>query len=497
MDEHIDKANDEQTEAGSGADRQLSRRDFLKIAGVAGATVGLGAGLGGLVAACGGTTTTTTTASTAGTTTTAAASTTTTTAAGSTTTVSTAAQTGRPIIIGAVSPLTGSLAAFGGPDKWITSYVLAATKAGVVCGDGKNHPITINQQDSQSSASRVAQVTGDLIFNAKADIIVASSSPDTVNPAADQCEANGVPFLANFVPWQPFFFGRKATPATPFKWTWMFHFGLEDAAAVRIGAWNQIQTNKSVNLLFPNDADGVAWADAKTGLGVALTKGGYKIASQPPLFQSPADDFTAQISQFKKDGAEIVSGIAVPPDYVNFYNQAMQQGLRPKVFSIAKASLFHESIEAIGDNAVFTSDHNVWHPTYPYKSALTGQTCQEYADQYTSETGKQWTQPLGQLGKYEWAIDVLKRMPSVDDKSTFPDIVAKTNFANINGPIDFTQPVATGTTHPVLNVFKIKIAYGQWIKLPAGSKYKYDQVLVFAQDPAMPVKNTLQPMKYV
>ena len=35
-------------------DKSVSRRDFLKIAGVAGAAVGLGAGLGGLVAACGG-----------------------------------------------------------------------------------------------------------------------------------------------------------------------------------------------------------------------------------------------------------------------------------------------------------------------------------------------------------------------------------------------------------------------------------------------------------
>ena len=34
--------------------KTVSRRDFLKIAGVAGATIGVGAGLGGLVAACGG-----------------------------------------------------------------------------------------------------------------------------------------------------------------------------------------------------------------------------------------------------------------------------------------------------------------------------------------------------------------------------------------------------------------------------------------------------------
>ena len=31
----------------------VSRREFLKLAGIAGAAVGLGAGLGGLVAACG------------------------------------------------------------------------------------------------------------------------------------------------------------------------------------------------------------------------------------------------------------------------------------------------------------------------------------------------------------------------------------------------------------------------------------------------------------
>ncbi len=58
--------------------KSVSRREFLKIAGVAGAAVGAGAGLGGLLAACGAEETTTTTA---GPTTTAAPATTTTTAA--------------------------------------------------------------------------------------------------------------------------------------------------------------------------------------------------------------------------------------------------------------------------------------------------------------------------------------------------------------------------------------------------------------------------------
>ena len=160
--------------------------------------------------------------------------------------VSAAAEMGREIKIGAVSPITGSLASFGGPDKWIVSYVAKAIGDGVVCGDGKKHPITIIQLDTQSSPNRAAEVTGDLIFNEKVDMMVASSSPDTVNPAADQCEANGVPFLANFVPWQPFFFGRGATPDTPFTWTWMYHFGVEDAAECRLGMWDQVETNKKV-----------------------------------------------------------------------------------------------------------------------------------------------------------------------------------------------------------------------------------------------------------
>ena len=44
------------------SDGSYSRREFLKIAGMAGAAVGAAGGLGGLLAACGGTEETTTSA---------------------------------------------------------------------------------------------------------------------------------------------------------------------------------------------------------------------------------------------------------------------------------------------------------------------------------------------------------------------------------------------------------------------------------------------------
>jgi branched-chain amino acid transport system substrate-binding protein len=470
--------------------KSLSRREFLKLAGLTGATVSLGAGLGGLVAACGGAEETTTT--TVGATTTSAAGTPTT--AGSTTTVSAAAEAGRAIKIGVLSPKTGPIASFAKPDEWIVGAVSAALKDGVVCGDGKLHTFDFQVEDTQSSVSRASQVAADLILNSKVDMILASASPDNVNPAADQCETYGVPMLSNFIPWQPFYFGRGATPDKPFKWTYMYHFGLEDAADVRAGMWKQIQTNNKVGLLCPNDADGQALADQKTGLYYYMAQGGYDVVF-PGFHDVNAEDFTQQISEFKKNGCEIVTGLETPPVFTNFWKQAIQQGFNPKACTMGKALLFHETLVAVGDIGIGLSDECVWHPTFPYKSSLSGQTCQELADQYTADTGNGWTEPIGQYGKFEWAVDIYKRMTDIENKELFPPLAQSTKLDTINGLVDFTQPVKLGTWHPVLNVFKIRIAAGQWLKADSG-KWPYDIQLCYANDPQIPTADKLQPIAY-
>jgi len=57
-----DEEDPKTTQEESIVKRPVSRREFLKYAGVAGAIVGAGGGLGGLLAACGDDETTTTTA---------------------------------------------------------------------------------------------------------------------------------------------------------------------------------------------------------------------------------------------------------------------------------------------------------------------------------------------------------------------------------------------------------------------------------------------------
>lgn len=222
---------------------------------------------------------------------------------------------------------------------------------------------------------------------------------------------------------------------------------------------------------------------------------GYEV-TQPGLHDSTAEDFTAQISDFKKAGCEIVSGIETPPLFTNFWTQALQQNFKPKICCFGKALLFHETLIALKDAGMGLSDEVVWHPSFPYASSLTGQTCQELADQYTAETGNGWTEALGQYGKFEWMVDVYQRMTDIDDKEQFPTVVAATKMDTVNGPIDFTTEVKPGTVHPFPNVYKIRIAAGQWLKTEAGAKWPYDLALCFANSPDIPTTATLQPMQY-
>jgi branched-chain amino acid transport system substrate-binding protein len=483
---HEDKEPVQQGQADLVKRNTVSRREFLRIAGIAGATVGVGAGLGGLVAACGGTEETTTTSAAGSTTTTQASTTTVTTSGG--------AATGREIKIGFVTPLTGGLASFGVPDKYCVERALEAIGDGVVLGNGKKHPITIITRDSQSDSNRAAQVAGDLINNDKIDILVAASTPDTVAPVADQGESNGVPTITNDCPWQSYIGTRSSGDLTAvYKWTYHTFWGLEDVQANFIDMWNQVSNNKKVAAMFPNDADGNAWLPGwepvwePAGLTPVI----------PSQFQNGTEDFTAQLTEFKKAGCEIGVGVFIPPDFTNFWKQASQQGWKPKLATYAKALLFPQSIEALGVIGAGLTTEVWWTPKHPFKSSLTGETTQQFADEFTKRTKLQWTQPLLHFIIFEMAVDALKRATDVDDKEAILAAVKTTKLDTIGGPIDFTAPVEpvgppwkTGPRHIVENVYKTPLVGGQWRK---GTTYPFELTIVSnAAASIIPVQDKVQ-----
>ncbi len=372
------------------------------------------------------------------------------------------------IKIGYVSPKTGPLAPFAEADGFILGGIRATLKDGLAVG-GTSYAVEIIEKDSQSNPNRAAEVASELILGDEVDVVVVSSTPETANPVSDQCELNEVPCISTVVPWQPWFFTRGGDPAVGFDWTWHFFWGLEDIIAVFTDMWGQIETNRVVGGLFPNDGDGNAWGDPKLGFPPVLAGQGYTLVD-PGRYQNLSQDFTAQINAFKQGDVEIVTGVVIPPDFTTFWTQAKQQGFNPKAASIGKALLFPVSVEALGEAGHNLSSEVWWSPNHPFKSSLNGLGAKAVADAYTAATGRQWTQPIGFAhALFEVAVDALVRSGDPKDKQAVVAAVAATKLDTVVGN------VAWGSG-PVKNVAKTPLVGGQWRRTPDGP-FKYDLVI--------------------
>jgi branched-chain amino acid transport system substrate-binding protein len=379
----------------------------------------------------------------------------------------------KPIKLGYVSPQTGPLAAFAEADNFIISNFKDATKAGIKVGNA-TAPVEVVVKDSQSNPNRAAQVAKDLIVQDKVDLMLVASTPETTNPVSTQCEIEEVPCISSVAPWQPWFIGRQANPGggppawKDFNYTYHFFWGLEDVIAVFTNMWSQLPTNKSVGGLFPNDGDGNAWGDKQVGFPPVLDKLGYKL-TDPGRYQNLTDDFSAQIAAFKKANCEIITGVVLPPDFTTFWNQALQQGLKPKAASIGKAILFPVAVEALGKNGNNLSSEVWWSPNHPFKSSLTGQSAKDIAAAYEKSSGKRWTQPIGFIhALFELAVDVAKRSGDVGDNKAVVKAIAATKLDTVVGPIAWD-----GKNLPPFaakNIAKTPLVGGQW-RLREGSKY--------------------------
>jgi branched-chain amino acid transport system substrate-binding protein len=364
-----------------------------------------------------------------------------------------------PVKIGYVSPQTGALAPFAATDRFVIAGVRDLFKR-------QNRAIEIVVKDSQSSSARAADVALDLILRDKVSLILVGAAPETDNPVSDQCELNDVPCVSTVSPWQPWFFVRGGKPDKPFKWTYHFFWGLEDAIAAFIGMWRQLETNRVVGGVFANDADANAWGEA---LPPELRKNGFTFFD-PGRFQTLTDNFSAHIGAFKSAGADIITGNMIPPDFTTFWTQARQQGLKPKIATVGKALLFPASVEALGAAGDKLSTEIWWSPHHPFKSSLSGETAAQLATAYTESTGRQWSQPLGYIhALFEVASDILQRSADPANPEANLTSLQATKLDTIVGT------VAWGNG-PVKNVAKTPLVGGQW-RLTAGGRFKYDLLI--------------------
>jgi branched-chain amino acid transport system substrate-binding protein len=382
--------------------------------------------------------------------------------------------------IGYVSPQTGPLASFALADNFIVKRVRDTLSKGITAG-GKKRSIEIVVRDSQSTSNRAAEVAKQLIFTDKVDLIVTSSTPDTTNPVADQSEANGVPCLSTICPWEAWFFGRGKKAGESFKYTTLFFLGVDDLHNQFSVMWNRIGAGRTVGCLWPNDTDANAFREAfpplMRGKGYTPVDGG--------AYQDGISDYSAQIAKFKQADARLFTCTPLPPDFQTFWKQAAQQGYRPKLATVAKVMLFPGEAEALGSLTRNIATDVWWSPAHPYKSTLDGRSAQQLSDDFTTATGKQWTQALGSVyALFEIAKQAFTSVDDPHDRKAVAHALTTMKIEGMCGPLDFAHG-------PVPGVAVQKVVGVQWRK---GKNFPWDMYVVDNPTfPEVPLAGDLQP----
>jgi branched-chain amino acid transport system substrate-binding protein len=395
----------------------------------------------------------------------------------------------KAITIGWIHPLTGDLAGFGAADNWVISKIKQTTpyKSGFKIG-GKTYPVTIKSYDSQSSVSRAGDLARTAILTDGVDLLLASSTPETVNAVASQAESLGTPLVCSNIPWESWYINLGGNPAKPTlkpKYVVMYFLGAEHLIKCFIPMWDrihsQLHTNKVVAAAFPNDSDGNAFRAVFPPIAKAA---GYKMVLSS-AYPDGTTNYSSMISQFKSAGADFFTNVPLPPDFATMWKQSIQQGFRPKLATVAKVLLFPTDAYAMGSSVYNVATDTWWVPTLPWKSSFTGEGCQAMANEFESATGGQWNANISNYSLFEVGHAALTSVSDPHDKAEVADAIHKVNIQALAGPLDF----ASGGPAPGVAI--TPPAGVQWQK---GTKYPLElQVVDNTLLPQAKITADLQP----
>ncbi len=354
------------------------------------------------------------------------------------------------ILIGHPNPSTGPLAGFGEASPWADNKAIEAInkQGGIYIEEyGKKVPIKLKMLDTESNPTKAAELAAKLILKDKVDLMVAMHTPDTVNPVDAMCERHKMPCISLDAPVDAWMTGG------PYKWSFHAFWTVDSLTNLFVDIWDEAgdKTNKVVGALWPNDPDGTTFEKFFPKI---LPTRGYKVID-PGRFPYFNKDFSSFVNLFKKEKVEILTGCPIAPDWGTAWRQFHQQGFIPKIATIAKACLFPADVNALGGNLPNGITTEIWWtPFHPFKSSLTQESAKDLCDAWTKETGKAWTQPIGfKYAGFEIAANALKQAKTLN-KEKLRDAIAKTDLKTIVGPIKYNDK----------NYSETPLVGGQWVK---------------------------------
>lgn len=365
------------------------------------------------------------------------------------------------ILIGRPDPATGPLAAFSEPTPWTDNRALKAINkdGGIYIKEaGRKLPIKIKLMDTESNPTKAAELAAKLILRDKVDIMMPMHTPLVVNPVSAICERYETPSIGIDDPIEAWLTGG------PYKWSFCVYLTVETLIDAFITVWDEYadKTNKVVGGLWPNDPDGVMFANI---FHKKLPAKGYKVVD-PGRFPMGMKDWGSVINRFKNEKVEILTSVLISPGWASLWRQCHQLGFIPKIATSARAFIFPSEPTALGENlAEGVTIGCAWSPFHQYKSSLTGESAKELCDAWTKEHNKPWSQDMGfKYAGFEIAADVLRRTQSLD-KNKIREAIAKTDIDTIIGPIKINEQ----------NYSDVNCTMAQWVK---GKKFPWELAIV-------------------
>ena len=140
------------------------------------------------------------------------------------------------ILIGHPNPSTGPLAGFGEASPWADNRAIAAINkdGGLFIKEyGKKVPVRLKMVDTESDPTKAAELTSRLILSDKVDLMVVMHTPDTVNPVTAMCERYQMPCIALDAPVDAWLTGG------PYKWSHHAFWTVTTMANLFVDMWDE------------------------------------------------------------------------------------------------------------------------------------------------------------------------------------------------------------------------------------------------------------------